>query len=228
MQDTPSRDQQHRGQRSVWSRNGLSIVLLILFCASMVGQIASGRAVLNEERRGQGRPDISLSEYLTDGQFVSATFENWESEFLQMGLYVLLTVGLRQHGSAESRPFPGEEPPPRIDTGPTPAWAAAGGWRRSLYGHSLATVLLLLFLIAFGLHWSGSWRHQVEEQLTKGQAPPGFLEYLGEAQFWFESFQNWQSEFLSVFALVVLSIFLRQKDSSQSKHIDAPHSQTGD
>lgn len=215
-------------RRSFWSRKALSIVLLVFFAASLAGQIVAGRTVLNEERREQGQPALSWSAYLGDGQFISATFENWESEFLQMGLYVLLTVTLRQQGSAESRPYPEEEPPPRIDPGPKPAWAAAGGWRRTLYGHSLASVLLLLFFISFLLHWWGSWRHQADEARMKGEIPAELLEHFGDAQFWFESLQNWQSEFLSVFALVVLSIFLRQKDSSQSKHIDAPHSQTGD
>ncbi len=209
-------------------RNALSIVLLVLFLVSLAGQIVAGRAVLNEERRAEALSALSWGDYLRNGQFVSATFENWESEFLQMGLYVLLTVSLRQRGSAESRPFPGEEPPQRIAPGPQPAWAAAGGWRRTLYGHSLATAFLLLFSIAFALHWWGSWRHHADDMLMRGETPPGLLEYLGDAQLWFESFQNWQSEFLSVLALVVLSIFLRQKDSSQSKPIDAPHSQTGD
>ena len=228
MPDTGDESEPRAARRSFWARNALSIVLLALFFISLMGQIASGRSVLNEERGEQGQPALSWSADLGSGQFISATFENWESEFLQMGLYVLLTVTLRQRGSAESRAYPGEEPPARIDPGPRPAWAAAGGWRRTLYGHSLATMLLLLFLLAFVLHWWGSWRHQADEALTKGQAPTGLLEYLGDARFWFESLQNWQSEFLSVFALVVLSIFLRQKDSPQSKHIDAPHSQTGD
>lgn len=214
--------------RSFWARNALSIVLLVFFAASLAGQIVAGRTVLNEERREEGQSALSWAEYLGDGQFVSATFENWESEFLQMGLYVLLTVTLRQQGSAESKPYPEEEPPARIDPGPRPAWAAAGGWRRTVYGHSLAATLLLLFFLAFLLHWWGSWRHQVDEAGAKGEVPTALLDYLGDARFWFESLQNWQSEFLSVFALVVLSIFLRQKDSPQSKHIDAPHSQTGD
>lgn len=218
----------HAPKRGFWGRNALSIVLLMMFAASMAGQIVAGRTVFNDERRDQGQPALSWAEYLGDGQFISATFENWESEFLQMGLYVLLTVTLRQQGSAESRPYPGEEPPPRIDPGPSPAWAAAGGWRRTLYGHSLASALFLLFSMAFMLHWWGSWLHQVDEARMKGEAPAELLDYLGDAQFWFESLQNWQSEFLSVFALVVLSIFLRQKDSPQSKHIDAPHAQTGD
>jgi hypothetical protein len=52
--------------------------------------------------------------------------------------------------------------------------------------------------------------------------------YLADPQLWFESFQNWQSEFLSTAVLVVLSIFLRQRESPESKPVAAPHRQTGE
>ncbi|HJR73697.1 MAG TPA: DUF6766 family protein [Luteimonas sp.] len=206
-------------------RNGLSLVLLLLFLGSFAGQIASGFSVLNDERLERGQPPVSVREYLGQGQFLSATFENWESEFLQMGLYVLLTVRLRQVGSAESRPMQAEEE--KIDPGEKPWPARAGGLWRKLYAHSLSTALLLLFAIAFVAHWQGSWRQFSEEAAAKGKIPPDAWSYLGQAQFWFESFQNWQSEFLAVLSLVLLSIFLRQDKSPQSKPVDAPHAQTG-
>lgn len=206
-------------------RNGLSLVLLSLFLASLAGQIASGFSVLNEERIERGQLPVAPLQYFGQGQFLSATFENWESEFLQMGLYVLLTVRLRQRGSAESRPMREEEE--KIEPGEKPWPVRAGGLWRRLYAHSLSAALLLLFAIAFVAHWQGSWRQFSEEAAAKGDIPPGAWAYLGEAQFWFESFQNWQSEFLAVLSLVVLSIFLRQDKSPQSKPVDAPHSQTG-
>src|SRR5690606_1641384 len=141
--------------------------------------------------------------------------------------YVLLTVVLRQRGSAESRPLdPGDEEP-RVDPGETPWPARAGGLMRTLYGHSLAIALGLLFALSFALHAHGSWRNEVAERLREGDAPVSLMEHLGGAKFWFESFQNWQSEFLAVLAIVVLSIWLRQKDSPESKPVDAPHAQTG-
>ena len=66
------------------------------------------------------------------------------------------------------------------------------------------------------------------ENAAKGEAPIGALDYVSTSRFWFESMQNWQSEMLSIFAVVGLSIFLREKGSPQSKPVDAPHRQTGE
>lgn len=66
------------------------------------------------------------------------------------------------------------------------------------------------------------------EAIISGQQTHSFIQHLADAEFWFESFQNWQSEFIAILAIVVLSIYLRQKDSPQSKPVAAPHSQTGD
>jgi hypothetical protein len=217
----------------LWRENALSIVLLILFATCLLGQIASGRAVLNQERREHGLAPVAWIDYFHHGQFLSATFENWESEFLQMGLYVLLTVGLRQKGSAESRPLDDTargalEPDSReVEPGPHPSAVRRGGWVARLYANSLSIGLLLLFAVAFAAHGYGSWRQEVEERSNQGQAAPTLSEHLTGPEFWFESFQNWQSEFLAVFALVVLSIWLRQAHSPQSKPVRAPHSQTG-
>ncbi|MBT2744929.1 MULTISPECIES: DUF6766 family protein [unclassified Lysobacter] len=216
-----------------WRENALSMVLLILFASCLFGQIASGRAVFNQERREHGLAPVAWIDYFHHGQFVSATFENWESEFLQMGLYVLLTVGLRQKGSAESRPLDDkaqgalEADSRDVEAGPSPSAVRRGGWIARLYANSLSISLLLLFAVAFAAHGYGSWRQEVEERSIQGQAAPTLPEHLAGAEFWFESFQNWQSEFLAVLALVVLSIWLRQAHSPQSKPVRAPHSQTG-
>lgn len=208
-------------------RNGLSIAVLVFMLLTWVGQILTGHVVYNDELRELGAPQLSLLSYLTSGHFVSATFENWESEFLQMGMYVLLSVSLRQKGSAESRPLDHSQEEERIESGPTPWPARAGGVWRTLYGHSLAIAFGVLFVLSFVLHLDGSWRHELVQRQFEGQPTLGLWDHLASAQFWFESFQNWQSEFLAVAALVLLTIFLRQKDSPQSKPIEAPHSQTG-
>lgn len=212
----------------MWKRNGLSLVLLGLMLLFLGGQIAAGLQVHNQELMQHGRLPLDLWHYLHSGHFMSATFENWESEFLQMGMYVLLTVTLRQRGSAESRPLDPAQEQERIEAGPTPWPVRRGGLWKSLYGHSLAIAFGLLFLLSFILHAVGSWRSEQLERQLQGLPPPGFLEHLFSSAFWFESMQNWQSEFLAVLALVVLTIFLRQKDSPQSKPLQAPHSQTGD
>jgi hypothetical protein len=172
---------------------------------------------------------MSLGAYLVDDHFWSATAENWESEFLQMGVFVLLTIGLRQRGSSESKGFGKEDVDREPKARPGAPWAVRrGGWVLRVYRNSLSISLFLLFLISFAVHLWTSHNAFAEEQVAKGEAPLSLVEYSCDHQFWFESFQNWQSEFLAVFAIVVLSIFLRQHGSPQSKPVDAPHSQTGE
>jgi hypothetical protein len=209
-------------------RNGLGLLLLALATLALCGQLASGWLAYNDDLVAHGLAPVDLVAYIGSGHFISATFENWESEFFQMGLYVLLTAKLYQAGSAESRPLPGEsEPAPLVRKGTKPWPVRRGGAWRRLYDHSLSITFALLFLVSFALHAYGSWRHAIVESLVAGEALPTFVEHVRGAQFWFESFQNWQSEFLSVLALVMLSIWLREKDSPESKAVEAPHSQTG-
>ena len=214
-----------------FKNNGLTIVLILLFLASLVGQWLTGVRHENEELMRHGEEPIGAIAFLADPQFLSTVFENWESEFLQMTAFVVLTTFLFQRGSAES-----EDPdtPPRDGRlsaisrkagGPAPL--RKGPVTRWLYAHSLGTVLLILFIMSFTLHWLFSARLAAEQASQHGEAAETFGQYLTSAQLWFESFQNWQSEFLSTAVLVVLSIWLRQKDSPESKRVAAPHSQTG-
>lgn len=209
--------------------NGLSIVFALLFIFSLAGQAATGFKEHNQELKEEGAPQINFSKYLSSGHFLQATFENWESEFLQMALFVVLTIFLFQKGSAESKDPEGKEP---VDKEPNPnkkdaPWAVKqGGLILAVYKHSLSIALGILFILSFVVHWYGSLKDYNEEELIKGGHVETAMEYLGNPRFWFESFQNWQSEFLSVLAIVVLSVFLRQKGSSQSKPVDAPHSET--
>lgn len=221
-------------KQSFFYRNGLSIVLLSLMLTFWVGQYITGWKDHNEDRREEGQPPLSASEYLTTGHFVSATFENWESEFLQMCLYVLLTVWLRQKGSSESKKLLGEEGEGKeeVDREPRPdpdaPWPVRkGGSWLAIYKHSLAIAFGTLFLISFWLHFARSLIDYNEEQQLKGKPALTASEYIREAHFWFESFQNWQSEFLAVAAIVILSIWLRQMGSPESKPVDAPNSETG-
>ena len=216
---------------SFFKKNGLSIVFLLLFAFSIIGQVITGWHEHNKERKEEKIPTLNLSSYLSSGHFLQATFENWESEFLQMALFVLLTISLRQQGSSESKGFEGKEevdrePSPRKKN--APAAVKKGGWVLAIYKNSLSIALILLFLVSFAIHFYGSLRDENEQLIHKGLPPENVTQYLSANRFWFESFQNWQSEFLSVFALVVLSIFLRQKGSPQSKPVDAPHSETGE
>ncbi|HEY0332900.1 MAG TPA: DUF6766 family protein [Stenotrophomonas sp.] len=212
----------------MWKRNGLSLVLLACFLVFIAAQVYFGWQSYNQERVEQAMPLLGLLDYLQSGHFVSATFENWESEFLQMGMYVLLTVTLRQKGSAESRPLEPSQEQQDIEAGPVPWPVRRGGVWLKLYEHSLAIAFGVLFALSFVLHLFGSWKADLEQRLARGEGPVTVWHHLAGAEFWFESFQNWQSEFLAVLALVLLTIWLRQKDSPQSKPVAAPHSQTGD
>ena len=215
-------------KESFFKRNGLSIAVGLMMVATWGAQAITGHAAHNQELAEHGLPDLGLGAYVMSGDFWSATCENWESEFLQMGLYVLLTVWLRQKGSAESRPMDekeeGSEPPPE-HLQPR-AWRR-GGFVRWLYANSLSIAFLCLFVLSFTGHLFGSWRESIAEALAHHQPPERLAAYIVDPSFWFESFQNWQSEFLAMLSLVVLSIFLRQKDSPQSKPVDAPTSRTG-
>ncbi|NUP10179.1 MAG: hypothetical protein HOW73_29365 [Polyangiaceae bacterium] len=218
--------------RAVWRDNGLSIVLIGLFLIFVGGQLAMGFAAHNDERVEHGLAKLSLSQYVVSGDFIEATFENWESEFLQMGLFVLLTVKLRQKGSSESKPV---DEPHESDEDPTshrhdrgaPWPVRRGGVALRIYRHSLSTAFFVLFAFSFVMHALGGARKQNAEHLAHGRPTETLFEYLGSSQFWFESFQNWQSEFLAVAMIVVLSIFLRQYGSPQSKPVAAPHRETG-
>lgn len=215
-----------------WFRdNGLTLVLLLLFAASIAGLWLTGWRVANEELAQHGGAAITLSDYTLSPEFLSAVFENWESEFLQMAMYVLLTAMLVQRGSAESRD---PDAPPRDGDlaaqsrkAGAPRILSAGRIARALYANSLFLALAALFVISFVIHWTQSAQVAAQEALEHGAVPPTTLGYLLDAQLWFESFQNWQSEFLSTAVLVVLSIFLRQRESPESKPVAAPHSQTG-
>ena len=218
--------------REFFRNNGLSIVLFFLFFFSLVGQYFTGYHTYNDDRQSHGKTEVGYVEYISSGHFIEAVFENWESEFLQMGMYVVLTIFLYQKGSSESKE-PGTTE--RVDIIPeksllsenAPSPVKRGGLALKLYQNSLSIVLFLLFFASFALHAVGGAKEYNEEQLEHNQPPVSTIKFMGTSEFWFQSFQNWQSEFLSIGAMVVLSIFLRQKGSPESKPVDAAHSDTG-
>lgn len=214
---------------SYFYRNGLTIVFLSLFILTLFAQIMSGWKVYNENLNDERSPSVTLSQYLRSGHFISATFENFESEFLQMGLYVILTVILRQQGSAESKSLTEKE---EVDRTPMPhrdaPWAVKkGGLVLWLYSRSLSICFFILFFASWGLHFYGSWKEYNTEQILQEQMLVSKMDYLTKSKFWFETFQNWQSEFISICAIVFFTIYLRQKGSPQSKPVDAPDNETG-
>lgn len=210
--------------------NSLLLVGVGLVLVTLVGQFFTGWLDYNSELEDLGLLPLTLGQYLGSGHFLEATFENWESEFLQMGLYVVLTIWLRQRGSSESKKLYEEEevdqePDPNKEDAPGPV--KRGGWQLALYRRSLSIAFFLLFFGAFWLHAKGGAEVYSIEQVHNGKPAVDTLGYMTTSRFWFESFQNWQSEFLSIVAIVGLSIFLRQHGSPESKQVDAAHTETG-
>ena len=215
-----------------WRNNSLSIVLAALFLFSLTGQVWSGWLEYNSETVMHGDSAIPLAAYLRSGHFWEATGENWESEFLQMAAFVWLTCFLRQKGSAESKRIDVIEDvdldPRRFADYPESPWPVRrGGWILKLYENSLGITFVLLFVISIAIHAVGGLANVNESLEAHGQPPMLAIDYLRSSQFWFESFQNWQSEFLSLFAMVAGTIYLRQRGSAESKPLHAANSETG-
>jgi hypothetical protein len=217
---------------SLWRNNGLSIVLTIITLLLLVGMFFTGWQVYNEELVEHSNQAIGAFQYLGSGHFLSTMFENWESEFLEKAAYVVFTAFLIQRGSAESKdpdkPQDSDEDPKDAASAPDAPWPVRrGGFVLWLYSYSLGITLVLIFLGTIFLHSTFSWEKVNAEAALHAQPGVGYWEHLVGAQFWFESLQNWQSEFMSTGALVVLSIFLRFRGSPESKRVAASNSETG-
>jgi hypothetical protein len=216
----------------MWRNSGLSIVLVALFVGTMLGQAITGWAEHNETERQHGGGGVTFARYLGTGHFWEATGENWESEFLQMAAFVLLTTFLYQKGSAESKRIGVVEevdldPRDFADQPDVPSPVRRGGLALRLYENSLGISFALLFLASLAIHALGGLAEYNSEQLEHGERAVSLSEYVSSARFWFESFQNWQSEFLSLACMVLGTIVLRQRGSAESKPVYSPHSETG-
>jgi hypothetical protein len=221
--------------RGAVKANGLSIGFGLLFLATLVGQALAGVAEFNDERLGEGLPAITLARYLTSSTFGVDVMENWQSEYLQFFLYVFATVWLVQRGSPESKQL--DEVGPESDEeqrvgeqadADSPAWAAAGGWRTAFFSRSLGFVMGGIFLLTWSAMSVAGWAAFNDEQLSSHQDPVSWLGYLGQADFWSRTFQNWQSEMLAVGSMAIFAVFLRQRGSPESKDVGAAHALTGE
>jgi hypothetical protein len=220
--------------RRFLKQNSLSIVFLVMFLAALSGQAVAGHADFNEEQVRHGDPEISLSRYVVSSEFGNAVMENWQSEYLQFTLLILLTVWLLQRGSPESKPLDqagGESDQAQL-VGPhaqrnSPRWAKVEGIRRTLYENSLVLVM--------GTIWVGTWFAQSvtgltaynSERFDHNMDSVGWWQYLGSPSFWETTLENWQSEFLAVGSMAILAVYLRQRGSPESKPVGAPHAVTG-
>jgi hypothetical protein len=215
--------------------NSLGLFFGVLFLASLVGQAIAGHIAYNQDQLAHGEHAISLGRYITSSSFANAVAENWQSEYLQFMLFMLATVWLLQRGSPESKPLRragtetaeeqklGEHAPPDA-----PRWARAGDWRTSVYSNSLLIVMSLIFLGSWFAQSVTGWTEFNQVQSEHHEPGVSWIGYLGQADFWEATLQNWQSEFLAVGSFAVFAIFLRQRGSPESKPVGAPHDSTGD
>ena len=217
-----------------WIRDrALTLALMAWFLVFLVGQGLTGLAEYNAEQAQHGQDAVTMTAYLATGHPWEALFENWESEFLQMAVFVLLTTFLVQKGSPESRRPGGvkelvdADPRDFADKPDAPWPVRRGGWILRLYEHSLGLAFVLLFLIAWAGHALGGFATYAADQAAHNQPRPALTDYLTSSRFWFESFQNWQSEFLAIASMVWLAVYLRQRWSPESKPVHAPHAETG-
>jgi hypothetical protein len=215
--------------------NSLSIVFLLLFLACLIGQAFAGWRQFNAQQVAEGLGTLPLSRYLTSTDFSVDVTENWQSEFLQFLTYLMATVWLLQKGSPESKSLDqaGRESQKDQKIGQhaledSPKWARhSDGLRLRLYSSSLLLVMGSIFFASWLIQSIAGWAAFNETRLQQLQDPISWGAYLTNADFWSRTLQNWQSEFLAVGTMAVLSIYLRQRGSSQSKPVGLPHHSTG-
>jgi hypothetical protein len=220
--------------RTFARHNGLSLAFLGLFVGALCFQALAGFHDFNDRQDQHGAPHVSFGRYITSSQFGSAVMENWQSEYLQFTLFVLLTVWLIQRGSPESKPLgrAGRESDKDQLVGDhvrddSPNWARFGGLRSKLYENSLLLVMGAIWVGSWGAQSITGWTDYNAERLSHQMDSASWLEYVGTADFWEKTLQNWQSEFLAVGSMAVLAIYLRQRGSPESKPVGAPHHATG-
>jgi hypothetical protein len=209
--------------RKFLREHSLTVVFGLLFLGALVGQLFAGHADHNERQLAEGASTVGLVDYLFSADFLVDVAENWQSEYLQFFLYVTATVWLVQRGSPESKPADKAGPQPdseqQIGAKAAPRWARAGGWRTKLYSNSLGLAMLVLFLLSWSVQSVAGWFVYNEEL-----RPVSWLGYVTSPDFWNRSLQNWQSEFLAIASMAILSVYLRQHSSPESKPVGAPHS----
>ncbi|WP_412079430.1 DUF6766 family protein (plasmid) [Streptomyces xanthophaeus] len=220
--------------RSFWRDNSLTLAFGGAFLLVLAGQALAGHAGFNEDLTVDGMQQLTLGEYLMSSDFAVDVTENWQSEFLQFFLYVFGTVWLLQRGSPESKELhkagPESDREQKIGDharADSPRWAGTKDWRQHLYFRSLGAVMALLFLLSWLAQSIAGAAAYNEQQLRELLAPVSWAGYLASADFWNRSLQNWQSELLAVAAMAILSVYLRQRGSPESKPVGAPHTSTG-
>ena len=214
--------------------NALSIAFGLLLVVTLAGQALVGLAQYNHSARTDEVAQIDLWRYVTSSSFLVDVAENWQSEYLQFTLYILLTVWLVQRCSSESKQAsqvglgtPSDELMGPYAKPESPAAAKAGGWMTGLYSVSLTLVMATIFVFSWAAQ-AITGRVSTNEERLRDQLDPLTLgQYLTDPDFWSRTLQNWQSELLAVGSMAVFTVYLRQRGSPESKSVGSPHEQTG-
>jgi hypothetical protein len=214
--------------------NGLTLFFLAALVLALVGQVFSGLALFNEQQVAQGAQPVGLADYVTGSEFAVDVTENWQSEYLQFFLYIFVTVWLVQRGSPESK-SPGKEgtesaQEQRIGEHAdekSPGWARFTGLRGAVFARSLGLAMGVIFVLSWAVQSITGWVAYNSDQLAQREDTVSWAGYVGGAEFWNRSLQNWQSEFLAIASMAALSIYLRQRGSPESKPVGSPHGATG-
>ncbi|MGX1268435.1 DUF6766 family protein [Streptomyces phaeoluteigriseus] len=231
---TGTRPTERGSVRGFVKDNGLGLFFTLAFLLAVVGQAFAGQADFNNQMEADQLQSVGFLAYVTSSDFAVDVAENWQSEYLQFFLYIGMTVWLLQRGSPESKE-PGKSGSESdedqmvgehaVET--SPKWAAASGWRRTVYSHSLLLVMGTIFVLSWLVQSITGVAAYNEQRLRQLQAPMSWAGYLGSADFWNRTLQNWQSELLAVASMAVLSVYLRQRGSPESKPVGAAHDATG-
>jgi hypothetical protein len=214
--------------------HSLSLFFLVLFLAALVGQAIAGHALHNNDAVAHHGQTMSFLRYLRSSDFGNAVMENWQSEYLQFMLFMLATIWLIERGSPESKE-PGQEgieTPKEQQIGEharedSPEWAKPRGIKTFVYSNSLLIVMAIIFFGSWFAQSVTGWTEFNAQQVDHHEATVSWLGYIGSADFWEATLENWQSEFLAVGSFVAITVFLRQRGSPESKPVGAPHHATG-
>ncbi|MBE7216996.1 MAG: hypothetical protein INR64_00840 [Caulobacteraceae bacterium] len=247
--DTAKDDHEPRGPWKLLEDNSLSIALFSLFLVCLALQSVTGLGGYNESLQAARLPQVGYGAFLLTGTFQNAVFSNWQAAVLQLGVLISFSTVLRQRGAAHSRKGDGEktgedqgdENAKGDDGDKRPARPSSASRRRLtanfqfnpfkknwLYNNSLSLGMFGLFWTFFALHAWTSNRAYNEEQLIRHLDAQALLPYLGSSTFWFNCFQTWEAEFFAIGLYIVMSIFLRQERSPESKKTTSDDGDTGD
>ena len=199
--------------------NSLTIVLFALFVICISLQTLAGWQLQNETLAAHRLSSIGYWHYLASGTFLEGLASNWQAAVLQLASLILFSSFLYQRGAPHSRdPFVTKSRQKRREEAGRFTW---------FYRNSLFLSFLLMFMVTLALHVISGTSAYNEERLLADQPPISIAAFLLSAKFWSTTLQTWQAEYMVIAVYIVLSIFLRQHDSAESKPVEARDETTG-